>query len=74
MQNLYARTPETRPQQIIDRKTNIALAMHSPPHALSTSFCVPVAQLDRAPDYGSGGWGFEALRVHHFPSHAAQPA
>ncbi len=21
-----------------------------------------VAQLDRAPDYGSGGWGFESLR------------
>ncbi len=24
----------------------------------------PVAQLDRAPDYGSGGLGFESLRVH----------
>ena len=23
----------------------------------------PVAQLDRAPDYGSGGWGFDSLRV-----------
>ncbi len=23
----------------------------------------PVAQLDRAPDYGSGGWGFESLRA-----------
>ena len=23
-----------------------------------------VAQLDRAPDYGSGGWGFDSLRVH----------
>ena len=22
---------------------------------------VPVAQLDRAPDYGSGGWGFDSL-------------
>src|SRR5512142_1417531 len=25
----------------------------------------PVAQLDRASDYGSEGWGFEFLRVHH---------
>jgi hypothetical protein len=25
-----------------------------------------VAQLDRAPDYESGGWGFESLRGHHF--------
>ncbi len=25
----------------------------------------PVAQLDRAPDYGSGGWGFDSLRVYH---------
>ena len=24
----------------------------------------PVAQLDRAPDYGSGGLGFESLRDH----------
>ena len=26
----------------------------------------PVAQLDRAPDYGSGGWEFESLRARHF--------
>ena len=24
-----------------------------------------VAQLDRAPDYGSGGWGFESLRARY---------
>jgi|YelNatPaOPRAMG01_1025707.scaffolds.fasta_scaffold00070_68 hypothetical protein len=24
----------------------------------------PVAQLDRASDYGSEGWGFESLRAH----------
>jgi hypothetical protein len=28
--------------------------------------CAPVAQLDRAPDYESGGQGFESLRVYHF--------
>ena len=28
--------------------------------------CAPMAQLDRAPDYGLGGWGFESLWVHHF--------
>ena len=26
----------------------------------------PVAQLDRALDYGSGGWGFESSRARHF--------
>jgi hypothetical protein len=25
---------------------------------------VPVAQWTRAPDYESGGWGFESLRAH----------
>ena len=25
----------------------------------------PVAQLDRAPDYGSGGWGFDSLRARY---------
>ncbi len=25
----------------------------------------PVAQLDRASDYGSGGWEFESLRARH---------
>jgi hypothetical protein len=25
----------------------------------------PVAQLDRASDYGSEGWGFESLQAHH---------
>jgi hypothetical protein len=24
----------------------------------------PLAQMDRAPDYGSEGWEFESLRVH----------
>ena len=23
-----------------------------------------VAQLDRAPDFGSGGWGFKSFRAH----------
>lgn len=27
--------------------------------------CAPLAQLDRASDYGSEGWGFESLRAHH---------
>ena len=27
--------------------------------------CLPVAQLDRVPGYGPGGWGFESLRVGH---------
>ena len=32
----------------------------------------PVAQLDRASDYGSEGLGFESLRVRHFQSPAIQ--
>ena len=31
-----------------------------------TRCCAPVAQLDRAPDYGSGGLGFESLRARQF--------
>tara|TARA_R100001132_G_scaffold11139_1_gene10580 strand:- start:9562 stop:9879 length:318 start_codon:yes stop_codon:yes gene_type:complete len=27
--------------------------------------CAPLAQLDRAPDYGSGGWEFEPLGARH---------
>src|SRR5699024_6104682 len=27
------------------------------------SFFASLAQLDRAPDFGSGGWGFESLRM-----------
>ncbi len=26
----------------------------------------PLAQLDRASDYGSEGWGFDSLKVRHF--------
>ena len=29
------------------------------------NYPVPVAQLDRAPDYESGGWEFESLRARH---------
>ena len=28
--------------------------------------CAPVAQLDRASDYGSGGWEFESSRARQF--------
>src|SRR5688572_11665680 len=28
----------------------------------------PVAQLDRAPDYGSGGWRFNSSRAYHCES------
>ena len=33
-----------------------------------TSFA-PVAQLDRASDSGSEGWGFESLRAYHKNNH-----
>ena len=29
------------------------------------AMCAPVAQLDRASDFGSEGWGFESLWVYH---------
>ena len=29
------------------------------------NFTVPVAQLDRASDFGSEGWGFESLQARH---------
>ena len=32
-------------------------------------FAAPVAQLDRAPDYGSGGWEFESLRARQHLRH-----
>ncbi len=31
---------------------------------LPSGMAAPVAQLDRVPDFGSGGWGFESLRAH----------
>ena len=38
----------------------------SPPNVHRVSaVCAPVAQLDRAPDYESGGQEFESLRVRH---------
>ena len=33
--------------------------------ASSQAACAPVAQLDRAPDYESGGQEFESLRARH---------
>ncbi len=45
-------------------KISLALASES---LLLLVFChAPVAQLDRASDYGSEGLGFDSLRVHHF--------
>ncbi len=34
----------------------------------------PVAQLDRAPDYESGGWKFESFRARHLHSRASEDA
>src|SRR4051794_33843264 len=35
--------------------------------------CAPVAQLDRAPDYESGGREFESLRARHFSMPKLRP-
>jgi hypothetical protein len=34
----------------------------------------PLAQLDRASDYGSEGWEFDSLRVRHFPANVSVPS
>ena len=42
-------------------------ALHREPAlAIPLAARAPVAQLDRVPDYGSGGWGFESSRARHF--------
>ena len=33
-------------------------------HVREDVLCAPVAQLDRASDSGSEGWGFESLRAY----------
>src|SRR6266702_3227682 len=41
---------------------------------LSAPVSAPVAQLDRAPDYESGGQEFESLRARHFRTRPRIPA
>src|SRR5207245_1419594 len=36
------------------------------PNVVKFEACGPVAQLDRASDFGSEGWGFDSLRGRHF--------
>jgi hypothetical protein len=43
-----------------------SLALRSYWLLLLALFRAPVAQLDRASDYGSEGLGFDSLRVRHF--------
>ncbi|CUW37738.1 protein of unknown function [Magnetospirillum sp. XM-1] len=38
-----------------------------PRRGTSPGKSAPVAQLDRAPDYESGGWRFDSFRARHFP-------
>jgi hypothetical protein len=45
---------------------NFALAPDAQTLLVLAFTFAPVAQLDRAPDYESGGWGFDSLRVHQF--------
>ena len=37
-------------------------------HLIKFAITAPVAQLDRVPDYESGGRGFESSPVRHFPN------
>jgi hypothetical protein len=43
------------------------------PRRLSSNLAAPVAQLDRAPDYESGGRRFESFRARHQISRQLQP-
>ena len=44
--------------------------VHNPEDVWHTERLAPVAQLDRASDFGSEGWGFESLRAR-FPNPCA---
>ncbi len=45
--------------------------LSSPPVASASARSAPLAQLDRASDYGSEGWGFKSSRARHFIVFAA---
>ena len=47
------------------RPIRVASAASPGPCAAPGRGLAPVAQLDRAPDYESGGWEFESLRARH---------
>ena len=49
-----------KPLGTVSLRLSIPAALSSVPARLA-----PVAQLDRASDYGSGGWGFESSRARH---------
>jgi hypothetical protein len=48
--------------------SNFSLALGEESLLLLALFHAPVAQLDRASDYGSEGLGFDSLRVRHLLS------
>ena len=56
----------THPPDILDSRAQIRL------FAARALRNAPVAQLDRASDYESEGWGFEFLRVYHSQSPATE--
>src|SRR2546422_5033252 len=43
------------------------------PNVVKFEACGPVAQLDRASDFGSEGWGFDSLRGRHLHSISETP-
>src|SRR5882672_1459099 len=50
------------------RNPPLPVPCHFEPASLvSAALAAPVAQLDRAPDYESGGRGFKSCPVRHFP-------
>ena len=59
-------SPVGHPKLIYDLRLPIA-DLHSPNRKSEIgNFTVPVAQLDRASDFGSEGWGFESLQARVF--------
>jgi hypothetical protein len=58
------RRKKKKMRNILDVRCNFE--QPSRPRFKRTASQAPVAQLDRASDYGSEGLGFKSLRVRHF--------
>ena len=59
-------SPVGHPISILDLRLSIVDLSSSNRKSEIENFTVPVAQPDRASDFGSEGWGFESLQARHF--------
>ena len=57
-------SPVDHPTSILDLRLSIyRFQIQNPKSKIKKIHRVPVAQLDRASDFGSEGWGFESLQA-----------